>query len=130
MLANSIENFEESVYAYATNVRRSYKEAVTLSCSEDKECGDHFCNFTFWDEPPYKEEDVDNAKIMQRRIIKFEKTLQQKYEKSKNSFLNAVLWGAYFKLKAENPNAYVDDEELKKTRFCRQIYENKRRPGS
>ena len=112
-LANGVENFEESACAYATNVTCSYEEAMALSCSKDEECGNDICNFLFWDEPPYKE-DVDKAKITQSRITKFEKTLEQKCEKSKDSLFNAVLWGAYFKVKTENPRAYVDDEELKK----------------
>ena len=64
---------------------------MALSCSIDEECGDDFCNFLFWDEPPYKE-DVDKAKITQSRITKFEKTLKQKCEISNDSLFNVVLW--------------------------------------
>ena len=57
------------------------------------------------------EDEIDETKITQKIFDKFEKSLQQKCEKSKDSFFNAVLWGAYFKIKTQqNFNGFNDDE--------------------
>ena len=111
-----VKNFEESVYVYATNVSISYEEAIALNHSEHYEYEGDICNFVF-DNDSFSEtkEEPDETKITQSRIKKFEKSLNQKCEKSKDSFFNAILWGAYFKVKPDkNLNAFAySDEELK-----------------
>ena len=59
------------------------------------------------------EDEIDETKITQKIFNKFEKSLQQKCEKSKDSFFNAALWGAYFKIKTEQNFNGFNDYELK-----------------
>ena len=78
--------------------------------SSEEECEDNFSNFVFGSEP-FVEED-DEAKACKDRTEKFEKTLKQECEKSTDSFFNAVLWGAYFKLKVENATNFDSENSL------------------
>ena len=90
------------------NVERSYEDAM-VTTSEEENVTD-FSNFVFGSEPSVAE--YDEAKACEDRIQKFEKTLKQECEKSTDSFFNAVLWGAYFKLKGQNATNF-DYEDLK-----------------
>ena len=90
--AKGIQNFEESSYAYVTNVSISYEEEMILNLSEEYEYEGDICSFVFDIDPFSKtNEEPDETKIAQSRIKKFEKSLQ-KCKKSKDSFFKAVLW--------------------------------------
>ena len=91
---------------------------MALSDSEDEYEGD-ISNFVFDSDPLFKtlEDEIDEGKVTESRIKKFEKNLKRKCEKSRDSFFNDVLWGASFKLKPDkNLSDFIydnDDEELK-----------------
>ena len=103
LVKDSVFNFEDSAYPTAINVTIGPEEAMTLNRSQDLECEGNICNFVF-DNDPFSEtlEELDEVNITQSRIKIFEKILNQKLKKSKGNFLNALLWGAYFKLKPDN----------------------------
>ena len=113
LVKDSVFNFEESAYATAVNVTIGPEEAMALSDSEDEYEGD-ICNFVFSNDPFSKRvEEFDEAKVTENRIKKFNKSLKQRCRKKKDNFFNAVLWGAYYRLKPDE-NIVYDDEELKK----------------
>ena len=101
VVENSIFNSEESGYRPPTNVTLSYEEAMALSDS-DSEDEDNICNFVFGNNFLSETvEEFDENILTEKRIKKFERSLKQKCKKSKDSFFNAILWGAYFKIKSE-----------------------------
>ena len=59
------------------------------------------------------EDEIDETKITQKYLINLKKVYNKNVKKSKDSFFNAVLWGAYFKIKTQQNFNSFNDEELK-----------------
>ena len=69
--------------------------------------------------------EYDEAKITESRIKKFNKSLNQKCKKNKDSFFNAVLWGAYFKIRDEKIDHLFNYEQEKLEKVLGQEFVNK-----
>ena len=110
--ANDFQNFEESIYAFVSNVAISDERAMSVNSPEDYDQVDNISNFNIDNHllALGKEDEFEETASAQSRIEKFEKTLKQKCEKSKDSFCNAVVWGVYSKLKTDN-FPFDDDDD-------------------
>ena len=120
-ISNDIENFSDSVYSSCSNATHPYQECLYYYV-ERKESVSEFSNF---DVGSGFSREIDETKICESRILKFEKSLRQKVEKSEHSFFNALVWAIYFKL---SPNQNIDssfvydDEKLKEV-FGNEFYQ-------
>ena len=88
------------------NVTLTTEEAMALSETE-------YCDECSNPENVVKysplERELDEFKACDERIDKFNKSLKQIDENSKDSFFNAVIWGTYFKLVGtKNPHLKVN----------------------
>ena len=93
-------------------MRISPEQVEDLNSEEDYEPSDNISNFSFENHPlGLGEDDFDENFSVQNRIKLFEKTLQQKNHKSKDSFFHAILWAVYSKLKKQD-NLEFDGEIL------------------
>ena len=82
------------------NVTLTYEEAMALSDYDVSECSDPE-NFVFG---KYSPPDFCEFNGWEKRIEKFNNSLKQLCENSIDSFFNAVIRGAYFKLKGKTAN--------------------------